>query len=65
MEGTEYLDPATTEFLDQFRRGLSGVQDISNEFDHCNKMLKAAGGFSFVYATDWALQDAPHMQVSL
>src|SRR5260370_13079204 len=65
MEGTKYLNPSTTEFLDQFRRGLSGVQDISGEFDHRNRMLKAAGGFSFVYATDWALQDAPRVQVSL
>ena len=65
MEGTKYLDPATAECLDQFRRGLSGVQDISHEFDHRNRMLKAVGRFSFVYATDWAPQDAPHVQVSL
>src|SRR5260370_37218138 len=65
MEGTEYLDPATAEFLDQFRKGLSGVSDLSGEFDHRNRTLKAAGGFSDVYATCWTPQDAPHMQVSL
>ena len=65
MEGTEYLDPASAEFLDQFRRGLSGVLDLSGEFDHRDKTLKAAGGFSSVYATYWAPQDAPPIQVSL
>jgi len=65
MEGTKYLNPATAEFLDQFRRGLSGVPDLSGEFDHRDKTLKATGGFSDVYATDWAPQDAPPIQVSL
>ena len=65
MEGTKYLDPATAEFLHQFRRGLPGVPDLSGEFDHLDKTLKAAGGFSYVYATYWAPQDAPPIQVSL
>ena len=65
MEGTKYLDPASAEFLDQFKRGLSGVPDLSGEFDHRDKTLKATGGFSDVYATDWAPQDAPPIQVSL
>src|SRR5260370_42443363 len=65
MEGTKYLDPATAEFLVQFRRGLSGVPDLSGKFDHRDKTLKATGGFSFVYTTYLAPQDAPPLQVSL
>ena len=65
MEGTKYLNPATAEFLHQFRKGLSGVLDLSGEFDHRDKTLKAAGGFSSVYATYWAPQEASPIQVSL
>ena len=49
-----YLNPATTEFLKQFRDGLSSVRDLTGEFDHRKKKFKARGGYSDVYVTSWA-----------
>ena len=60
----QQLDAATTEFLVQFGLGLSSVKNVSGEFDHSNKSLKARGGYSAVYVTHWAPQGARSTQVS-
>ena len=59
------LDPATAEFLEQFKRGLSSVRDTSGQFDHRNKVRKATGGYSSVYVTHWSPPGAQPIQVSL
>ncbi|KAF8340609.1 uncharacterized protein EI90DRAFT_3117117 [Cantharellus anzutake] len=63
MEKNPYLDPAAQAFLEEFRFGLSSVRDVSAELDHRVKALKAIGGFSSVYATDWAPPGAETIRV--
>ena len=58
------LDPATSQFLTQFKRGLKSARDVSRELD-TNKSLRAGGGFSFVYKTRWAPPGAQPIEVSL
>ena len=58
------LDPATSEFLTRFKRGLKSVRDVSRELDG-SKSLKTGGAFSVVYKTHWAPPGAPPIEVSL
>ena len=58
------LDPATSQFLTEFKRGLNSVRDVSRELDN-RKSLKTRGGFSSVYVTRWAPPGAPPIEVSL
>ena len=64
MDEHSHLDPATAEFLTQFRKGLSSVRDISGQLDHSGKSLRARGGFSAVYVIRWVRQDAEPINVS-
>ena len=66
MEEHQYLDPATAEFVNGFRRDLlSSVRNLSGEFDHSRKARRATGGYSDVFVTHWTPQHSPPMQVSL
>ena len=58
------LDPATSEFLAQFKRRLKSVRDVSRELDNI-KSLKTKGGFSSVYVTRWAPPGVLPIEVSL
>ena len=57
------LDPATSEFLNQFSLGLSSVRNVSGQLDHHNRILKARGGFSAVYLIRWVPQNAQPIEV--
>jgi len=63
MTENHYLDPATAGFLKEFKLGLSSVRDLSGQFDHRQKALKALGGYSTVFVTHWDPPDSLPMRV--
>ncbi|KAF8343112.1 kinase-like domain-containing protein [Cantharellus anzutake] len=63
MSSTSHLDAASATFIDEFRRGLTSVRDLSGEFNHNAKALKASGGYSCVYAIQWKPSDGDPVQV--
>ena len=62
-----YLDRGTEAFLDQFRRSLSKVPNLTGQFDLRKRKLKAKGGYALVYEAPWtspeALPGTPPIQV--
>ena len=66
VDEPSYLDPATTEFIGHFKRDfkLHGVPDVSGQFDHRQRALKATAGYSAVYVTHLARPGAQSIQVS-